>query len=67
MSLLSEPVSPCVSVCFLDHNDLCVGCLRSGAEIARWGEMSAREKTSVLKKVAQREAASSMTFNLRTP
>lgn len=61
-----EPASPCVSVCALDASDLCIGCLRSGNEIAKWGEMSASQKLSVLKKVAQREAASANTLNVRT-
>lgn len=61
-----EPASPCVSVCALDCDDLCIGCLRSGSEIAGWADMSASQKLSVLKKVAQREAASANTINIRT-
>lgn len=67
MNTAKEPQSPCVSICALDRDDICVGCLRSGTEIARWGQMTTSEKRSVLKKVAQREADSSLTFNLRTP
>lgn len=67
MTSRNNPPSPCVSVCALDHNDICIGCLRSGDEISRWGAMTPREKMSVLKKVAQREAASSMTFATRNP
>jgi predicted Fe-S protein YdhL (DUF1289 family) len=62
----NEPASPCVSVCALDENDLCVGCLRSGDEISRWGSMTSCEKMSVLKKVAQRETASASTIHIRT-
>lgn len=52
------PASPCVSVCALDGNDLCIGCLRTGEEIAQWGAMNNQQKSSVLKRVADREAAS---------
>ena len=30
----SEPESPCISVCVLDENDICVGCFRSADEIS---------------------------------
>ncbi|MEX1032521.1 MAG: DUF1289 domain-containing protein, partial [Cellvibrionaceae bacterium] len=29
--------SPCISICLLDEEDICVGCYRSGSEISRWG------------------------------
>lgn len=61
----NEPASPCVSICALDENDVCVGCLRSGDEISRWGSMSAGEKISTLEKVAQREATSSFLTSVR--
>lgn len=50
--------SPCVSVCALDEDDICVGCYRSGVEISRWGEMSAAEKRDVIAQVKEREKAS---------
>lgn len=32
-----EPVeSPCVDICRLDENGYCVGCFRTGQEIADW-------------------------------
>lgn len=54
--------SPCVSICALDENDICVGCFRSGLEIAAWGGMSNDEKRQVLVKVAEREEASGRLF-----
>lgn len=50
--------SPCVAVCALDENDICIGCYRSGEEITQWGEMNNEKKSEVMKNVAQREAAS---------
>jgi predicted Fe-S protein YdhL (DUF1289 family) len=31
-----SPTSPCVSICLLNAEDICVGCYRSGAEIRDW-------------------------------
>ena len=49
--------SPCVSICALDEHDICVGCLRSGEEITRWGKMTNDERRQVLNKIVQRELA----------
>lgn len=52
----SEKVrSPCVSVCALDENDLCIGCHRTGDEILRWTRMTNQERREVLQEVAKRE------------
>ncbi len=50
--------SPCVAICALDDNDVCIGCYRSGEEITAWGELDNQQKRDVLKKVAVRELAS---------
>ena len=50
--------SPCVNVCALDAGDICVGCYRTGQEIATWGSMSNAQRLEVLRKVARREAES---------
>jgi len=47
--------SPCVSICALDADDICVGCYRNGDEINKWSEMSNEEKEQVMEKVKQRE------------
>ena len=49
-------LSPCVSICSLDENDVCIGCYRSGKEIATWGRLDNEGKRDVLKKVTQRIA-----------
>ena len=49
--------SPCVSICALDGDDVCIGCYRTGEEISRWGGMSEDERQAVMKKVAEREQA----------
>ncbi|MBY4676139.1 DUF1289 domain-containing protein [Marinobacterium arenosum] len=51
-----QPVrSPCVSVCALDENDICIACHRSGIEIAEWGVLSNEQKRDVMRKVARCE------------
>jgi predicted Fe-S protein YdhL (DUF1289 family) len=48
--------SPCVSICALDDEDICVGCFRSGREISDWGKLSDDEKRAVLARCAERAA-----------
>jgi len=52
----SAPHSPCINVCVLGANGHCLGCLRTGDEIARWREMSAQEQWSVIDLLAVRLA-----------
>ena len=48
MSELEKRVpNPCVGVCALDENDLCIACQRSGIEIAEWGVYTNDEKLEV--------------------
>lgn len=52
----NKPVpNPCVGVCALDENDLCIACQRSGIEIAEWGVYSNEEKRAVWGKIRLRE------------
>ncbi len=56
--LMNEVSSPCVSICALDEDDICVGCYRSGNEITRWSQLNQDEKKQVMDKVREREAKS---------
>lgn len=47
--------SPCVGICSLDDEDVCIGCQRTGEEITNWGCMSIEEKKQVLVLVSERE------------
>jgi predicted Fe-S protein YdhL (DUF1289 family) len=41
----SPPIlTPCVGICRLDPRGYCIGCRRSGDEIARWRDMSEAER-----------------------
>ncbi|MEQ9546453.1 MAG: DUF1289 domain-containing protein [Marinobacter sp.] len=55
MKVADKVRSPCVSVCALDANDVCIGCHRTGDEIMRWTRMTNDERRDVLKEVAKRE------------
>ena len=50
--------SPCVSICALDEEDVCIGCFRSAREIGDWGRVDNNGKRQILKNVAARMAAS---------
>ncbi len=49
-----EPKSPCISVCALDDDDVCMGCYRNAQEITDWVMCSAEEKREILEKARQR-------------
>lgn len=52
---MSEPVaSPCMSICALDSDDVCIGCYRTGMEISHWGRMSDEEQREVVRRCAGR-------------
>ena len=46
--------SPCISVCLLDNNDVCVGCYRTADEITEWMSCDDDAKMAILKKCAER-------------
>ena len=49
--------SPCISVCLLDKNDMCVGCYRTADEITEWMSGSDEQRLAILEKSAQRMKA----------
>ena len=50
--------SPCMHLCCLDEQDVCIGCHRSVQEITGWSRMTNQEKQQTMQKVAEREQAS---------
>lgn len=47
-----QPVtSPCIGICQLGDDGLCVGCLRTGDEIGRWLGMGASEREHLMRVV----------------
>jgi predicted Fe-S protein YdhL (DUF1289 family) len=47
-------LSPCVGVCALDDDDVCIGCMRSGQEITQWGYVDNDGKRAILRNVEER-------------
>ncbi|HEV7776232.1 MAG TPA: DUF1289 domain-containing protein [Luteibacter sp.] len=45
------PLSPCTGICRLDERGLCIGCLRTGDEIARWSGLNDRERLRIINDV----------------
>lgn len=53
----ADPASPCISVCLLDENDICLGCYRSADEITDWFMASPQQKRDMLLRAADRRLA----------
>jgi predicted Fe-S protein YdhL (DUF1289 family) len=55
---VTQPIySPCIDVCIVDADGLCVGCGRQLDEIARWSAMSESERYAVTTALPARIAA----------
>ncbi|MGB9429825.1 MAG: DUF1289 domain-containing protein [Gammaproteobacteria bacterium] len=55
---MDDPVvSPCVRVCCLDDDNVCIGCGRTLDEIRRWSDMPERDKHETVRQAAERRAA----------
>ena len=47
--------TPCVKICVIDHvTGYCIGCGRTGAEIANWPFMPEPERVTVMETLAER-------------
>lgn len=55
---LEDVSSPCVSICALNDEDVCVGCYRTGTEITQWWSMDNSEKQQTIEKAKEREVQS---------
>jgi predicted Fe-S protein YdhL (DUF1289 family) len=56
--LPNKPVlSPCIGVCELNGAGYCIGCHRSGEEIARWLQFSDAQRLHLMNDVLPRRAA----------
>ena len=51
---MSGVTSPCVNICALDEQDICVGCYRSAAEITAWTSLSEEDRRDVVRRAEQR-------------
>lgn len=48
-------ISPCVSVCALNDEDICTGCYRTGSEISQWGTLDNTVRKAVIQQCRERE------------
>ncbi|HAC92448.1 MAG TPA: DUF1289 domain-containing protein [Planctomycetaceae bacterium] len=48
--------SPCIQICRVGTDGVCVGCLRSLAEIAAWTQAGQSERLQILRAVADRKS-----------
>lgn len=46
--------SPCIAVCALDEDDVCIGCYRTGDEITDWFMADDAERREIIKRCEQR-------------
>lgn len=54
----SEIESPCEKICMLHpETRLCIGCSRTGDEIARWGRMTPEERRNIMADLPDRTPA----------
>ncbi len=53
------PASPCVSICALDADDICLGCFRTGDEITDWFIADDARKREILRNAEARRSESS--------
>ncbi len=54
-TLTATPVaSPCIDVCRLDAQGLCVGCRRTMREISEWPNASDERRREILRALTQR-------------
>lgn len=54
--------SPCIGVCALDENDVCMGCFRTADDITEWSIYSDEEKVEANQVAAQRAVDAGMTL-----
>jgi uncharacterized protein len=47
--------SPCINVCTLDAQKICIGCGRSIEEIAVWSRLGDEERRAVCERAARRK------------
>jgi predicted Fe-S protein YdhL (DUF1289 family) len=55
--LKTEVKSPCISVCALNDDGVCIGCWRTVDEIARWTVLDNERRRDVVRLAQQRARA----------
>lgn len=55
--------SPCIQICRLNDNNVCVGCGRTRDEIARWLTMTNDERSRIISTLAARVSPAHSTMD----
>ena len=55
-----EPQSPCISVCYLNEQEICQGCFRSASEITDWLMVGAQKNREILARAEERRVAADL-------
>jgi uncharacterized protein len=59
-ALVSAPVpSPCIDICRLDAQGLCIGCRRTIGEISEWSRASEARRREIVRGLAVRRVSDS--------
>jgi predicted Fe-S protein YdhL (DUF1289 family) len=53
-NVIAEVKSPCISVCALDDDGICIGCWRTDDEIASWIDLDNDRRREVVRLAQQR-------------
>ena len=48
-------LSPCISVCILDDDNICIGCYRTEKEIETWDTLSEDEQKKLTEECRERD------------
>ena len=57
MNDAKQPVkSPCIEVCSLDNEEICIGCYRTADEIIEWFSAPNERKREILSEIDQRRS-----------
>ena len=49
-------ITPCIGICTLGRDGLCEGCLRTGAEIGAWSQLTNSERRRIMDEVLPRRS-----------
>lgn len=58
------PPSPCIRVCCLDDNEVCLGCFRTLSEITGWRDRDADAQRAILARCDERRREHDTRFPL---
>lgn len=64
---MTDPVtSPCVRICCLDDDNICIGCGRTLDEIRCWSDLPEPEKRGILLRATARRIAREARYPIKT-